>query len=56
MECYNKLVNVFLKENYRKSINDIYEELQTKNTPQQLSIRRTYMSISNIIIDKSKYL
>jgi len=30
MECYNKLLNKFLKENYNTSINGIYEEIETE--------------------------
>ena len=30
MECYNKLVNKYTKEKYDKSINDIYEEIETE--------------------------
>ncbi|MBU3012308.1 hypothetical protein KO506_12905 [Polaribacter vadi] len=30
MECYNKLVNKHLKEKFNKSINDIYEEIETE--------------------------
>lgn len=30
MECYNKLVNKHVMEKYDKSINDIYEEIETE--------------------------
>lgn len=30
MECYNELVYKYLKENYNKSINEIYEEIETE--------------------------